>query len=247
MQSGSIEEIFASIQGEGPWIGQRHIFIRFRGCDISCRYCDTPAARKGDREQPCRVQRGPDSFATETIPCPVTPEQLSQFCSRLFIPGPGKPVLSLTGGEPLLHESFLSVWLPLMKKRSVIYLETNGINHQAMSDLRQMVDVVSMDVKLPSATGLRPFWNEHEKFLSAARGTALLVKAVVTAETCLDDVLTAARLVSVQGPEIPFILQPAGGRQAPHPDILIRFQNAALGIVRDVRVIPQAHKILNVP
>ena len=67
MQSAYIDEIFASIQGEGPWIGQRHIFIRFRGCDISCQYCDTPAASRGaGQERPCRVQSSPDSFLSDT-------------------------------------------------------------------------------------------------------------------------------------------------------------------------------------
>ena len=70
-----------------------------------------------------------------------------------------------------------------MKKSAVIYLETNGINYGAIANLRQMVDVVSMDFKLPSATGLRPFWKEHEQFLSAARGAILFVKAVVTGKT----------------------------------------------------------------
>lgn len=248
MQTASIEEIFASIQGEGPWAGQRHIFIRFRGCNIACRYCDTlDASDRNDRELPCKVQAAPESLVSYTVPCPLIPEQLTQLCTRLFIPGPGRPVLSLTGGEPLLHQSFLHAWLPFIKKSAVIYLETNGIDHQAMTNLKEMVDVVSMDFKLPSATGLRPFWNEHEKFLSAARGTTLFAKAVVTSGTGEEDVLTAARLVSDHGPDIPLVLQPATGAHSPQAELLIRFQNAALGIVRDVRVIPQSHKILNVP
>ena len=36
-----ISEIFDSIQGEGPYVGCRQIFIRFCGCNILCDYCDT--------------------------------------------------------------------------------------------------------------------------------------------------------------------------------------------------------------
>src|SRR5574340_79297 len=36
-----INEIFHSIQGEGPWSGHPSIFIRFSGCNLSCSFCDT--------------------------------------------------------------------------------------------------------------------------------------------------------------------------------------------------------------
>lgn len=36
-----ISEIFGpTIQGEGPWIGKKCIFIRFYGCDYRCSFCD---------------------------------------------------------------------------------------------------------------------------------------------------------------------------------------------------------------
>ena len=36
-----IKEVFTSIQGEGPFIGYKQLFIRFCGCNLSCNYCDT--------------------------------------------------------------------------------------------------------------------------------------------------------------------------------------------------------------
>ena len=36
-----IKEIFTSIQGEGPFIGHKQLFVRFCGCNLSCKYCDT--------------------------------------------------------------------------------------------------------------------------------------------------------------------------------------------------------------
>jgi hypothetical protein len=46
---------------------------------------------------------------------------------------------------------------------------------------------------------------------------------------------------------VPLIIQPASGRFTPEPERLIQFQNAALALVEDVRVIPQAHVLLKVP
>lgn len=251
MPASRLNEVFVSVQGEGPWIGERHIFVRFQGCDLSCGFCDTPASiPPGDPRAPasCAVQSAPGSlFTQELVPNPVSASRLSALCDRLVLPGPSRPTISLTGGEPLLQAEFLVAWLPLIRKQYRIYLETNGIHEHAMKNLRGLIDVVSMDFKLPSATGLRPFWDEHTRFLSAASATDLFVKAVVTRETTLDEIISSARLVARCETPTPFILQPANGSQAPDAKMLIAFQDAALSYAGDVRVIPQAHKILNLP
>jgi 7-carboxy-7-deazaguanine synthase len=248
MVEAPVVEVFSSIQGEGPWIGQRHIFVRFAGCDIACRYCDTSAAASGQaRASSCHAQKNASSFEFEELPGTLTPGQLTLLCSRLIVPGPCKPVISITGGEPLLHHPFLSAWLPEVKKNYAVYLETNGIHDEAMNSLREMIDIVSMDLKLPSATGLEAFWNEHARFLAASRGTMLFGKAVVTMDTNEEDVLTAARLIAGHDRAVTLVIQPADGPLAPDPELLVQFQNAALAVIADVRIIPQVHKMLKLP
>lgn len=250
MTNAMIDEVFASMQGEGPWAGQRHIFVRFIGCDLRCGYCDTPEAVKETVEsgaRPCRAQRSPRSFDREELPNPIAPRALSALCERLILPGPSRPVVSLTGGEPLLHNTFLGEWLPSLQKQFLVYLETNGIQHDRMKELAGLVDRVSMDMKLPSATGERPRWDEHRKFLAAAAGSGLFVKIVVTRTTTDDDVVIAARLLAEHDQRLPFVIQPCGGSFAPAPVDLVRFQHLALGVLEDVRVIPQLHKVLGMP
>ena len=249
MPSVVIDEVFASLQGEGVRAGQRHIFVRFVGCDLRCRYCDTPAAI-GNDDGPgrlCRAQRTADSFAWEPVENPVGPEQLTALCSRLAVPGPGRPVVSLTGGEPLLQEEFLARWLPDVHGRFLIMFETNGIHHKAMASLAPLADIVSMDMKLPSATGQRERWSDHERFLAAAGDCELSVKAVVTRGTSIDDVLHAARLTAAADPSLPFILQPASGEAAPPTETMLAMQRAALEQLADVRILPQLHRLLSVP
>jgi len=41
MRDYLIKEIFLSIQGEGPSVGKSAVFVRFSGCNLSCRFCDT--------------------------------------------------------------------------------------------------------------------------------------------------------------------------------------------------------------
>lgn len=251
MGGATLHEVFSSIQGEGPWIGERHIFVRFAGCDISCRYCDTLSATQMDSDNSrlkfCRIQSTADPSQYEQTPNPVSAADLTSICKRFIVSGPSRPTLSLTGGEPLLHCSFLAQWLPTVRSIFRIYLETNGIHAGAMLDLRDMIDVVSMDFKLPSATGLRPFWDEHRQFLSAARGIPLFVKAVITSDTNSIDIITAARILAAFDRSIPFVLQPAGGQYAPRAAMLVAFQRAALELIEDVRIIPQAHKALGLP
>lgn len=250
MISAMIDEVFASVQGEGPWVGQRHIFVRFIGCDLRCAYCDTPDAVKntpaaGARN--CRAQASPGSFERESVPNPLSPAGLSGLCARLRIPGPSRPVISLTGGEPLLQLAFLREWLSSERKTFRIYLETSGVHHEEMRSLAGLIDVVSMDIKLPSATGQRAHWDEHRKFLSATEGAERFVKAVITTSTAPDEILTAARLVAEQDRTVPFIIQPASGPMSPGSESLILFQDLALEILEDVRVIPQVHKVLQLP
>ena len=38
----NVSEIFVSFQGEGVHAGRRQLFVRFGGCPLRCRYCDTP-------------------------------------------------------------------------------------------------------------------------------------------------------------------------------------------------------------
>ena len=246
-----IDEIFSSIQGEGPWLGERQTFVRFFGCDIRCQYCDTPAAAgiaDVEKEQrTCKVQTSSDAFTYRHVPNPVSDRDLTDICARLVVHGRARPVISLTGGEPLLHCDFLRQWLPEMKKTYTIYLETNGIQHEAIKELHPWIDRISMDVKLPSATGLKPFWNEHGKFLAAIKGKSLFAKAVVTDDTVKDDLLTAARLIAGHDPGALLVIQPATGALAPDPGKLLALQAAALEIASDVRIIPQVHTMLLLP
>jgi 7-carboxy-7-deazaguanine synthase len=249
MQQAFLDEIFASVQGEGPFVGQRHIFVRFIGCNLRCGYCDSPGSTSlgPDAGRSCKAQRSVESFDREQVTNPVSTDQLSTLCARLVVPGPAKPVLSLTGGEPLLQAAFLRDWLPGVRQTYRIYLETNGIHGEALAGLDGLIDTVSVDLKLPSATGQGPHWDEHRNFLRATAGMETFIKVVVTGNVAKDELAAAAEIAAEWDARAPFIIQPCSGALAPPVDLLLALQSRALAVLHDVRVIPQVHRFLSVP
>ena len=148
MQTAMINEIFASIQGEGPYSGETMSIVRFQGCNLRCRWCDTPEALDCARDD-CRIESPPRSGDFLTRANPVSIVQLNEWLSSH-----DDPIISLTGGEPLEQANFIAQWLPTLTKRRTILLETSGILVEALNNIIEHVDIISMDIKLPSSTGL---------------------------------------------------------------------------------------------
>jgi organic radical activating enzyme len=192
-----VSEIFASYQGEGIYTGQPQVFVRFVGCNLRCDYCDTPENQSLDENQ--------KYFSIDTILA-----RIKEFSSKRLSGGEGSvpKTVSLTGGEPLLYPNFLKKLLPEIKKMKLqVYLETNGTIPEAYEQVKKWVDVVSMDIKLPSASK-GEYWKEHKEFLSKARDK-VFVKLVLTDKTDDQEIGKAIKIISEVSPKIPFVLQPA--------------------------------------
>ena len=48
MAEYKVVEKFVSINGEGTRAGELAVFIRMKGCNLDCRYCDTKWANQED-------------------------------------------------------------------------------------------------------------------------------------------------------------------------------------------------------
>ncbi|RKO67205.1 7-carboxy-7-deazaguanine synthase QueE [Desulfofundulus salinus] len=234
-------EIFSSIQGEGIWVGCRQIFLRFAGCNLTCSYCDTPR----DIPRHCRWEARPGSREFLLLPNPLTPQEVALKIRKL------NPAIhhsiSLTGGEPLLHTSFLLELIPLLKgTRQGIYLETNGTLPDNLERILPLVDIIAMDIKLPGTANINPCWQEHRAFLKLARGKHVFVKLVVDEDSKPEEIERALDLICSVG-DIPLVIQPVTtpeGKTRLKPEIAITWQSRALERLTDVRVIPQTHKFL---
>lgn len=244
-QTGNLVEVFSGIQGEGLYVGRRQIFIRLCGCNLACDYCDTPDARS--RPPVCRIERiaGARDFAQ--LRNPVSINQIMQYVGALNRPNGLHHSAVLTGGEPLLDiEWSTAVACALKESGWQVMLETNGTLTDHLRAILPFADIISMDIKLPSATG-SAVTNEHERFMSVATQRQLYVKMVVCSATEVDEVRAAAAMVGRTGRAIPLVLQPVtecGGVRPPSPDQLLAWQAVCAEYLEDVRVIPQCHRIL---
>ena len=216
-----IVEMFYSIQGEGKYVGVPQIFIRLPSCNLKCRYCDT----KFDEYQE------------------IDDETLFQKIETML----ENPVhsISFTGGEPLMHaENIRKVAEKFPNEK--IFLETNGTLPRQLEKIINIVDIISMDFKMPSVIDENLF-TQHEEFLKLARQKDCYVKIVISAETTFDEFTHALEIISNIDPNILLILQPVDPFRDVKPvksERLLDFQKHALKYLTDVRIIPQTHKIL---
>ncbi|MCL5773269.1 MAG: 7-carboxy-7-deazaguanine synthase QueE [Firmicutes bacterium] len=239
-----VMEIYSAIQGEGKYVGVRQIFLRFLGCNISCRYCDTPASRNMTPD--CLIEESAGERKFRAAKNPVGVEEVLNAVRNL------KPAihhsLSLTGGEPLLYPEFLQEFLPFLKEDGIkIFLETNGTLAGSLRKVLPLIDIVSMDFKLPSATGEKDFSSPHKEFMEIAGNKEFYIKMTLTDDTVDEEIERALKIISNSGKSIQLFLQPAtpaGNVLAPGIDKLRRWQEQSLQYLLDVRVIPQTHKML---
>ena len=220
MIKARISEVFESVQGEGLYLGEKQIFVRFFGCNLNCGYCDT----KLDRF----MEYNPDELF----------EEIKLYRDKYHS-------ISFTGGEPLLNKDFLKDILKLTVKHGhKHYLETNGTLAPELEELIEDIDIVAMDLKLPSSSGMGNLWHLHKRFLKIASKKEVFLKAIICQATLEEDLLQAIELIKEVSPESVLILQPNSyENHGILNDKLSSFKNIANQQGVTTCVIPQIHKI----
>lgn len=241
VNQANVIEVFSSIQGEGKYVGYRQIFVRFSGCNLRCKYCDTLVAHAPYKH--CTVEKDSGSRNFMQIDNPIGMNVLVERINHLLCM-PHHSV-SFTGGEPLYRAAFIRALAS--KINCKLYLETNGTLYQELEKVINDLDFISMDIKLPSIAG-KELWQEHHKFLKIAVNKKVFVKLVISGETTKKEFDQAIALIKDIDQNIPFIIQPVtpiNGCQSAAPGDILMYQERALKSLSDVRVIPQTHKIIN--
>lgn len=118
-----VNEIYKSINGEGPLQGYPVVIVRLMGCNLRCAYCDTKYAYyEGERISFNELFKKIRSFKTKYV--------------------------LITGGEPLCQSSVVNFCNLLIKKGYEVSLETNG--SYPLGEIPQKVLKI-VDVKTPDS------------------------------------------------------------------------------------------------
>ena len=164
----NISELFYSIQGEGRLAGVPSVFVRLAGCDLRCRWCDTPQAME--------ASQGRDITIEQIV------SQISAYeCANVVV----------TGGEPLLAQELPDLLAILSSEGRHITLETSATRFCEL-----LCDLISISPKLSNSlpTGTDdPRYKEQDRLnISAIRNYIdrhdYQLKFVVENETDLPEI-----------------------------------------------------------
>lgn len=183
-----VVEKFISINGEGQKAGELAAFIRMRGCNLTCNYCDTSWANTSDC--PCEF---------------LSDEDLISWLRKNSVNN-----VTLTGGEPLLTENISSLIESLGIAGFSVEIETNG--SVALNNFHTLLHrpAFTMDYKCPDSGMERAMCTENFSML-ISKDT---VKFVVSSITDLNKAREICSQYSI-AEHCPIFLSPVFGKIEP--------------------------------
>lgn len=128
MNKYPVVEKFVSINGEGSRSGQLAVFIRFKGCNLNCSYCDSQYANSQDAV-----------FTT------LSDEEIINYLNETKVKN-----VTLTGGEPLLQPNINALISKLIALNYSVEIETNG-SVDIQPFINETRPLFTLDYKLPSS------------------------------------------------------------------------------------------------
>lgn len=130
-----VAECFSSLQGEGTLAGTPSFFVRLAGCNLRCRWCDTPYA----------------SHRPEGAHRPV--EELVALAAAS-----GRRHVVLTGGEPLLQREATALATAILRCGLHLTVETAGTVYREVP-----CELLSLSPKTSSSDPDGPWAERHRR------------------------------------------------------------------------------------
>ena len=214
MAEYKVVEKFVSINGEGTRAGELAVFIRMKGCNLDCRYCDTKWANQENASY----------------------EIMTEEDIRNYIRDTGVKNVTLTGGEPLFRKDMdILIDYLMQDKDRVVEIETNGsVNIKEYARMKNRASF-TMDYKLGASGMEEKMCLENFAYLDK-RDT---VKFVVGSQ---EDLQRAAEIIEKYAliGKVSVYFSPVFGDIKPEEIVDFMVQNR----LNDVRMQLQMHKFI---
>lgn len=135
-----IAELFYSLQGEGALVGVPSVFIRTSGCNLRCKWCDTPYTS-------------------------WSPEGADLSLDQILVEVQSYPArhVVVTGGEPMIAPEIVPLTERLRRLGLHITIETAGTVYKPVA-----CDLMSISPKLANSTPVaeEPWAAQHDRVRS---------------------------------------------------------------------------------
>lgn len=229
-----VSEIFTSIEGEGIFVGKKTLFIRFSGCHLKCRWCDTKYALPLDSGTEYQIDEIEDLIMRELQP----------FTYKV----------NFTGGEPLLQTDAVIKLADFIKKQTNLktYIESSCFDSELFSKVLPYMDICKIEFKTDDSKVVENemydslLLNEIKCFeLAVESNKTTYIKIVVTNSTNLESFKNLVYNISKKikpSDIVGFIIQPSHGVDQPTVNKLLHTYDIVQPMFPEVRIIPQLHK-----
>jgi organic radical activating enzyme len=229
-----VSEIFTSIEGEGIFVGKKTLFIRFSGCHLKCRWCDTKYALPLDSGTDYQIDEIKDLIIKELQP----------FTYKV----------NFTGGEPLLQTEAVIELAHFVKKQTNVktYLESSCFDSELFSKVLPYIDICKIEFKTDDSKVVED--EEYDNLilneikcleLAVESNKATYIKIVVTNSTNLESFKNLVYNISEKikpSDILGLIIQPSFGIDQPTVNKLLDTYDIVQPMFPEVRIIPQLHK-----
>jgi 7-carboxy-7-deazaguanine synthase len=229
-----VSEIFTSIEGEGIFVGKKTLFIRFSGCYLKCRWCDTKYALPLDSGTDYQIDEIKDLIIKELRP----------FTYKV----------NFTGGEPLLQTEAVIELADFVKKQTNVktYMESSCFDSELFSKVLPYIDICKIEFKTDDSKVVED--EEYDNLISneikclelaVESNKATYIKIVVTNSTNLESFKNLVYNISKKikpSDILGFIIQPSFGIDQPTVNKLLDTYDIVQPMFPEVRIIPQLHK-----
>lgn len=229
-----VSEIFTSIEGEGIFVGKKTLFIRFSGCHLKCRWCDTKYALPLDSGTEYQIDEIEDLIIRELQP----------FTYKV----------NFTGGEPLLQTDAVIKLADFIKKQTNLktYIESSCFDSELFSKVLPYIDICKIEFKTDDSKVVENevydslLLNEIKCLeLAVESNKTTYIKIVVTNSTNLESFKNLVYNISKKirpSDIVGFIIQPSHGVDQPTVNKLLDTYDIVQSMFPEVRIIPQLHK-----